>query len=590
LIAVVTAALYLPQLGRAPVYLYYDEVFFALQARSIATNGRDTSGNVLPLLVEYRYDAADNGTQRSGWMPAIVCYAIALTLKVLPFSEASIRLPTVVVAVVDVVLMYFIGLRLFKRESLSLLCAGLLALTPAHFMLSRFALDLLFPVPCVLAWLLCVLAYLEDGRERKLFAATLWLGTGLFTYIASVITMSACLVLTLAAIAWSRRPVRAYGTALLGFGIPAAVFLLWVALHPAAIGDTLAKYDVPGADALNPLQSLRGLLTRQSVADRLSRYWVFFDPRFLFFDGPMEPMFSTRTVGVFVLPVFALLLLGLRTSLRRALNTTSLLLLGGLAVTPLPLTLTVIPDAVARVLPFLPFVILLSVCGVEYLWSLSWQAPRRLFVRAGVALLAAGIAYGTGTLALHSRLPGAAVPMIALGGLAIAVGVLQERLRPAQVLASVLLVFVPIEFAGFYRDYFTGYQNRMAFALSGNLRGAFEEVISEDRVASAPAVYLVSLGRRGDMYWTFYRAKHHREDLAPRTFVASRFDADQVVDLQAGSLIVTGAGDAKTDAAIERLVRAGQISRTVITEPDGVPTYMVLRRLAAARAAALRSG
>jgi 4-amino-4-deoxy-L-arabinose transferase-like glycosyltransferase len=580
LVAAITAALYLPQLGRAPVYLAYDEVFFALQARSIAASGRDTSGNVLPLLVEYQYDATDAspGRTRSGWMPAIVCYAIALTLKVLPFGEAAIRLPTVVVAVIDVVLMYFIGLRLFKRDSLSLLCAGLLALTPAHFMMGRFALDLLFPVPCVLAWLLCVLAYLQEGRERQLFAATLWLGIGLFTYIASTITMSACLVLTLAALAWSRRPVSSYGIALLGFAIPAAVLVLWAALHPTAVGDTLSKYDVPGANASSPLQSLRGLLTRRSIADRLSRYWLFFDPRFLFFDGPMDPMFSTRTIGVFVLPVFALLMFGLRASLRDALSSTTLLLLGGFVLTPLPLTLTVVPDAVGRVLPFLPFVILLSVRGVEYLWSISWRAPQRVVVLSGAVLLIAGSGYGAGMLAMHSRLPGAALPMMALGGLAIAAGVLQERLRPAQVMASALLVLVPIEFAGFYRGYFSDYQNRMALALSGNLRGAFEKVLSEDQAASAPAVYLISLGRKGDIYWTFYRAKHHREDLALRTTTARIFDAEQVPQLEAGSLIVTIAGDAQTDAAVERLVRAGRLSRTVITEPNGVPTYMVLRR------------
>ena len=335
---------------------------------------------------------------------------------------------------------------------------------------------------------------------------------------------------------------------------------------------------MPAASGLSPLQTLGGLLTRHSIADRLSRWWVFFDPRFLFFDGPVETLFSTRAIGVFVLPVAAFLLLGLRASLRGALSATTLVLLGGLVLTPLPLTLTVVPDAIARVLGFLPFVILVSVGGVAYLWSMSWRAPQRALVLSGAVVLTAGAAYAAGMLAMRSRLPGAAVPMMAIGGLAIAVGALQKRLRPSQVIASVLLALVPIQFAGFYVDYLTDYQNRLSSFLAGNLRGAFEEVMAEDQRATAPAVYLVSLGRRGDMLWTFYLAKHHRGDLAPRTITASPFDAEQVSTLRTGSVIVTGLGDARTDAAVERLVQAGQLSSTLISEPNGVPTYMVLRR------------
>jgi len=54
----------------------------------------------------------------------------------------------------------------------------MLALTPAHFILSRYALDYLYPLPFLLGWLLCVISYLENGRCGPCFAGTVLLGIG----------------------------------------------------------------------------------------------------------------------------------------------------------------------------------------------------------------------------------------------------------------------------------------------------------------------------------------------------------------------------------------------------------------------------
>lgn len=296
----------------------------------------------------------------------------------------------------------------------------------------------------------------------------------------------------------------------------------------------------------------------------------------------MEPMFSTRAIGVFALPIAALLVLGIRAALREPLTATPLLLLGGLLLTPIPLTLTVVSDAVARVLAFLPFVIFLSVCGVKYFSSISWEVPRRrALLLSGVVALAVGLLYAVIMMIMRSRLPGAAAPLMALGALAVAIAALHDRVRPNQVVAVVLLAWIPFQFAGFYNDYLGDYQSRVSLALSGNLRGAFEEAMMEDRVTAAPAVYLIALGRKGDMYWTFYLLKNRREDLKSRTIQLAALDTDQVMNLAAGTLIVTGLGYRHTDDAIDRLVHAGIVTRVIVREPNGLPTYAVLRRTSA---------
>jgi hypothetical protein len=183
----------------------------------------------------------------------------------------------------------------------------------------------------------------------------------------------------------------------------------------------------------------------------------------------------------------------------------------------------------------------------------------------------------------QSRLPGAAVPLALIGSMVIVLGLLADRLRVGQMIAAGLLAIVPAQFASFYADYFTDYQRRTSLIFSGNIRGAIEEVIKEADQAAAPAIYLGKVGPygKGGLYWTFYVTKYGRHDLAARTIDAGTFEPDRVLKLQAGSLIVTNAGEGATDAIIDRLVATGQLSKNIIREPDGTATFLVLRRTGA---------
>jgi 4-amino-4-deoxy-L-arabinose transferase-like glycosyltransferase len=110
-----TATLYLPRLGSAPIYLMPDEVIVAVDAHAIATTGRDYfQGRLMPLYFEFRrLIVGHHGGEeiRISWLPPGIFYAVALALKVLPFSETSVRLPTAIVGIANVLLVYFIGRR-----------------------------------------------------------------------------------------------------------------------------------------------------------------------------------------------------------------------------------------------------------------------------------------------------------------------------------------------------------------------------------------------------------------------------------------------------------------------------------------------
>lgn len=215
LLLVAVCALYAIDLGRAPIYLHDAEVLFALHARSIATTAHDTNGRLLPLYFQMP------SIGENVWFHPVIVYWMALFLGSLPMTEWAVRLPSVFVGLLDVVLMYLIGRRLFHSSRWGSLAAALLALTPAHFMHSRIAMDYLYPVPFVMAWLLCLLSFLERRRTWVLFLGVSLLGVGVYSYIASVIMMPVYLLMTWAVLyATSSRSLRLYVVSVAGFVWP----------------------------------------------------------------------------------------------------------------------------------------------------------------------------------------------------------------------------------------------------------------------------------------------------------------------------------------------------------------------------------
>ena len=577
ILAALTAALYLPRLGTAPVYISPDEVVVALNAHAIATTGRDTSGRLLPLYFEYKYPGPfinGHGTTRSGWLPPMIFYATAAVFEVLPVSETIVRLPTALIGILNVVLAYLVGRRLFRSEPVAIASAMFLALTPAHFIHSRFAMDYIYPLPFVLAWMLWLLDYFESNRPRMLLMSTAALGSGMFSYIAATVIMPMLLLTTWVALLWERKPVRAYGIAAAGFLIPALLYVPWLVSHPGGGGDVLAKYEI------NSAAGISALFTFHRIGDLLGRLWTFYDPRFLFFDGPMELMYSTREVGVFLLPLAPLLVAGLWAIIRGPLTGARLLLIGGLIVSPLPATILVTTDAIYRALELLPCAVLLSGLGVQLLWSASTAAPpRRAVLATGVAVAGLAVAYTGAFVLLRGRLPGSLPWFVVAAIMCLALGWLAPRFRLGQLVVLGLVAVMPLQFATFYRDYMTNYRLRTLSVFSGNIRGAAEEAIRQADTGTAP-IYLGRIGPygKGGSYWPFFLLKYGRSDLAARTLDVGTFEADRVLQLPPGSVIVNNAGEGETDAAIDRLVAAGQVSRTPVREPDGAAAFWVLRR------------
>ena len=180
--------------------------------------------------------------------------------------------------------------------------------------------------------------------------------------------------------------------AIAGFAWPLCL-LIWFVFHPDVIVQTLSRYGLDRGVAAPwpvgaPLSVVLATIWRTARwSGRVSQYWSFFDPAYLFLTGGYANVVnSTRHVGVFPMPFLALIPIGVAALVSRRRPVVDALLLTAFATAPLAACLAVPePYAIDRELELLPFGVLIAVAGARFLST----APRKAWRTAGVVLLAA---------------------------------------------------------------------------------------------------------------------------------------------------------------------------------------------------------
>ena len=557
--------LYARDLGTTPIYLHHDEVLFGVQAQAVASTWRDTHGRFLPAYFEV-YDAM--------WFQPIIVYFTALFLTVLPLSEQALRLPSVVIAGIDVVLMYAIGRRLFEREWLAIGAAVGLALTPAHFIFGRMAIDNLYPVTFLLGWLWCLLVFLERRDARLLWAASILLGVGRYSYIAANIMMPLYVVMTLAILYAIGASWRLYAVAVSGFVAPLLLSVPFLVRYPQFLAETLSRYAPRSTIHLDPLQQASELLNYTNLSDRVGLFFSFFNPGFLFLSGGGNPVISTRTAGVFLLPLAVLLPVGIYHACHRYRGMVSAMLVAGFFTAPVAAMVVHESEAIDRELAVLPFGVLLATFGLQYLWSAPIGSLRRFYRPVAVVGVATALAYGVWSIAWRGRISSSTLPLVVASVAVYAIGTASDRVRRWWVMTLCLLVLGVVQFRSFYTDYFSAYRIRSAGRFESNRRGAFEAVMAREDPARPAKVYLSRSIPFGDAVWTFYRLKQHREDLrdAAVVFDAKDFDGSRLPE---GTFVVVAA-TAAADEALSRQPALAVVAQ--IGEPDRSVSFIVLKK------------
>lgn len=510
LIALSAAALYTTRLAQAPQYLARDEVGFARQAYAFATTGRDLDGVAFPLFF-------GEPAYHIGRDPLLI-YAAAALLRIFPLSDVIVRLPIALFGVLDVVLMFFVARRLFGSDGLGAIAAGLIALSPAHFMHSRLAVSLLLPLPFTLLWLLCLASFLDAKNETAarwaLGGAGFCLGLGVYGYVASVLLMPIYLLCTVW-IAAGRDTLRRSGVIATAFVVAVSPLVLWELAHPTRFHEMIVHYH-PYPPQYGPLQGLKEMLSYFSLSVRTSNYWTNLSPSLLFLDGDASLINSTRLAGVFLWPFAFLFCAGVYHVLTSARSRFSLTLLIGVVAAPLPQVLTV-DVGIRRSLVLVVFAVLIAMYGVEFLLART----RRPVVRA---------------------------------------------------VTVALLLAVPLSFGTFYRDYVGDYQARAAYWFGGNIRGMAEGLMALRPLPSA--IYLSNKTPYLDEYWPYYATMHGRGDLLTDTHYYTRDEFDLSAP-PARSLLVTTFNEVPLP---DRMRAARWALVSTITEANGQPTFLIYEK------------
>ena len=301
-------------------------------------------------------------------------------------------------------------------------------------------------------------------------------------------------------------------------------------LHPAVLQETLGRYGVVNAALANNfrgkplaeiLAELRAPLRFTGLTGRVSLYWYFFDPSFLFLSGGYANVVnSTRHVGVFLLPFIAVLPLGLWRLLKVWREPVNALLLFGFVTAPVAACLVVPePYAIDREMPVVPFGVLIATAGIGWLWS----GARRWQRIAAAGALVLGVAH----------------------------------------------------FAYFLGDYYQDYRGRAAFWFNRNHRAALETLVAEDNRSHAPAIYLTSAKDPYiAAYWEFALIKTGRRDLLARTVYFDGATID-VATVPPGSLLLINVDDRR----LAEQVASGQLRKVAeIPEPADPVFFTVLQR------------
>ncbi|MDP3718478.1 MAG: hypothetical protein Q8T13_12005 [Acidobacteriota bacterium] len=318
------------------------------------------------------------------WLQPVAVYSTAL-MRLVASPETAGRLAAAGVGALNVALLFVLCRRILSSAPLAVGAALLLMITPAHFVFARTGVDAIYPLPFVLGWLLAIVAYFDGGDRRQAAAGGLALGLGAFTHPSAPWTMGSLLLVTLLAIWLSGR------RGAVNMAVPAGAFLApllvaaaWFAANPSAYPDTFGRWAIHAAHLRSPLDGVLAFVNWNTLGTRLSLYWGFFDPSWLFFDGPASPALPLRGTSPFLFATAVAFVAGVSQRLRGGFTPVTLLLLAGVAVAPLAASTFGSPHAIADFLVMVPLVVVLAACGVAG-WLARGDAWSRTLVWGVIA-------------------------------------------------------------------------------------------------------------------------------------------------------------------------------------------------------------
>ena len=175
------------RLGEVPRGVHVDEAGMTYDAYCIANYGVDRFLKHLPV-----YFINFGGGQN-----ALYTYLAAIVIKIVGFyNDTIIRIPALILSVIEVIMAYFL-VKEFKGRKQGLLFMFLVTIMPWHIMKSRWGLESYLLSPMLLFSIYSLVKAVKSGKLWTYALSGLIFGITLYTYALSYIVIPLFLLLTL---------------------------------------------------------------------------------------------------------------------------------------------------------------------------------------------------------------------------------------------------------------------------------------------------------------------------------------------------------------------------------------------------------
>ena len=325
------AVVRLYRLAEIPNGFSPDEASYGYNGYSLLLTGKDRFGNALPLFADNFGDLISTSYM---WLTVPSIWLFGL-------DEFAVRLPAACVGTATVFVLYKLG-EIVANRWVGVLSALLLAISPWHVQVSRYAECSPLLLLCFCLGLLLFLHWREHGGHKLLWSA-LCFGLCFYTYASARVFAP---LFVGGVVLFYHRELRETGTqGLLALGVLAALFFP-AALHwTSSAGMTRASH-----------------LLHFAPLEWLANYLSYLGPDYLFFNGDPQIRHSLLHMGQLHLFELATLPAGIIFLVRRRRKEDAILLLW-LVLYPVPAALTDPAHAIRSIIG-VPLFALVSACGL----------------------------------------------------------------------------------------------------------------------------------------------------------------------------------------------------------------------------------
>ena len=304
-------------------------------------------------------------TSEEKWVEPVPVYLNAAA-RAVGARATSGRIVSAITGAISVALVFFIALLITERTWIAGIAAVVLMFTPAFLALSIRGNESMVLATLILSWLYGAIRFFKSDSLNALIAAAVALGLTAYAHPAGPLTAVFLWVLTIA-VAYRRNRVRLLsGTAAFAaMWIPA---LAWFVLHRDTYPDTFGRWFVFAAHLRNPIAGALAFINPNTLGNRASLYWGFWDPSWLFFSSEQSPAPLLLLTTPFI--VFAIVRWP-----THGIRDVAWLVIGSALIVPLAGASFGVPHYIGDAAALLPILAILTAVGVDELVRLV--APRR---------------------------------------------------------------------------------------------------------------------------------------------------------------------------------------------------------------------